>query len=499
MRALAFAFTAAAAGVLTACAVGPDYQRPTIESPATYAGLPANAAPAAADAEWWKQFGDPVLESLIGEALGNSKDLRIAAARVEQAAAVLVQTRSPLFPQINYQAQPGRYRYSEQSTTATPIGLSNPTSYTSVLAGASWELDLWGRIRRQSEAAQATLLATEAARRGVVLSLVTQLATSYVQLRSLDEQLVIAERTRAAYRDSLKLTLDKFEFGQVSRIQVAQVQSQLETASARIPQIRTQIKQTETAITLLVGRNPGPVPRGKSITELTPPLVPAGVPSQLLERRPDILQAEQQLIAANAQIGAAKALYFPTISLTGAFGSSSTELGNLFSGPTRVWSYAGSLAGPLFAGGAISAQVTSAEAGQRAALATYERAIQHAFADVDQALAARADVDEQLAAQDRLVKSLAEYSELSRMLFDGGYMPYSTVLQAEQQLFPEELNLAAARGQALVAVVALYRTMGGGWVEQATQRAPAVRDGALFAPKVSLGTDASAKPVEPAR
>ena len=474
----------AGALALAGCTVGPDYQRPAVDAPAAFAGMPADAA-AMADAEWWRQFGDPLLDRLIAEALAGNKDLRIAAARVEQAAGVLVQTRSPLFPQINYQAGVGRYRFSEQSTTATPIGLSNPTDYGSLLAGASWELDLWGRVRRLSESAQASLLASEAARRGVVLTLVAQVATSYVQLRSLDAQLEIALRTRDVYVASLKLTQDKFEFGQVSQLQVAQVQSQLETAAARIPQIRTQIKLTENALSILLGRNPGPLPRGRSIAELSPPPVPAGVPSQLLERRPDIVQAEQQLIAANAQIGAAKALYFPTISLTAGLGTASTDLGNLFTGPTRIWNYAGGLAGPIFQGGAIAGQVASAEAARRAALANYERAIQHAFADVDQALAARGDVAEQVAAQQRLVKALAEYAELARLLFDGGYMPYSTVLQAEQQLFPEELNLAAARGQALASVIAIYRAMGGGWIAEAARLAPSpVAGGGLFAPSM---------------
>ena len=477
---------AALAGALglAGCTVGPDYRRPAVDAPAAFAGMPADAA-AMADAEWWRQFGDPLLDRLIAEALAGNKDLRIAAARVEQAAGVLVQTRSPLFPQINYQAGVGRYRFSEQSTTATPIGLSNPTDYGSLLAGASWELDLWGRVRRLSESAQASLLASEAARRGVVLTLVAQVATSYVQLRSLDAQLEIALRTRDVYVASLKLTQDKFEFGQVSQLQVAQVQSQLETAAARLPQIRTQIKLTENALSILLGRNPGPLPRGRSIAELSPPPVPAGVPSQLLERRPDIVQAEQQLIAANAQIGAAKALYFPTISLTAGLGTASTDLGNLFTGPTRIWNYAGGLAGPIFQGGAIAGQVASAEAARRAALANYERAIQHAFADVDQALAARGDVAEQVAAQQRLVKALAEYAELARLLFDGGYMPYSTVLQAEQQLFPEELNLAAARGQALASVIAIYRAMGGGWIAEAARLAPSpVAGGGLFAPSM---------------
>ena len=494
MRSGAWPVAVALSAMLTGCMVGPDYKRPEVETPASYAGMPENAA-RTADTEWWKRFDDPVLDRLIADALASNKDLRIAAARVEQAAGVLVQTRSPLFPQINYQADTGRYRFSESSTTATPTGLSNPTPYTSVLAGASWELDLWGRIRRQSEAAQANLLATEAARHGVVLTLVAQVATSYVQLRGLDQQLEIALRTRDAYAASVKLTQDKFEFGQVSQMQVAQVQSQLESAAARIPQIRTQIKLTENALAILLGRNPGPIPRGKSVSELVPPPVPAGMPSELLERRPDILQAEQQLVAANAQIGAAKALYFPTISLTGALGTASTDLGNLFSGPTRIWSYAGGLVGPIFQGGAIAGQVASAEAGQRAALANYERAIQNAFADVDQALAARTDVVEQVAAQERLVKSLREYSELSRLLFDGGYVPYSTVLQAEQQLFPEELNLAAVRGQTLAAVIAIYRSMGGGWVAEADRLAPQpVAGGGPFAPAIPQAAPPPAKP-----
>jgi multidrug efflux system outer membrane protein len=218
------------------------------------------------------------------------------------------------------------------------------------------------------------------------------------------------------------------------------------------------------------------------------------MPSQLLERRPDLVQAEQQLVAANAQIGAAKALYFPTISLTGALGTSSTDLGNLFSGPTKVWSYAGGLAGPIFQGGAIAGQVASAEAGQRAALANYERAVINAFADVDLALGARGDALEQAAAQERLVAALAEYSELSRLLFDGGYAPYSTVLQAEEQFFPAQLNLASARAQSLAATISIYRAMGGGWVDQATRQAPSpVAAGGPFAPAMPDAAPAPAK------
>jgi multidrug efflux system outer membrane protein len=477
--------------LLAGCMMGPDYQRPPVDSPNSFLYAPKEVADTA-DTEWWKAFGDPVLDRLIAEALANNKDVKIAAANVEQAAAVLTQTRSALFPQVNYSAAAGRYRFSEQGTTALPNGLSNPTSYYSVLAGASWEVDFWGRVRRLSEAAQASLLGTDEARRGVVLSLVAQVATAYIELRGLDEQLAVAKRTLAAYAESLKLTKDKFEFGQVSQMNVAQVQSQYETAASRIPQIRSQIVLTESALAILLGRNPGPIPRGKTTVALTPPPVPAGVPSQLLERRPDLLRAEQQLVAANAQIGAAKALYFPAISLTGALGTASTQLSNLFSGPAGVWNYAGSIAGPIFNAGAISGQVTQAEAAQKAALLNYERAVQNAFADVDVALSSRAELVEQVAAQERLVKALQDYSELSRLRFDGGYSPYSTVLQAEERLFPEELNLAAARAQLLASVVGIYRAMGGGWVTEADKLAPQPVPGSgPFAPALPGGSEAA--------
>jgi multidrug efflux system outer membrane protein len=463
---------AAGCVALSACMIGPDYQRPDVDVPANWRYAPKSVE-STADTAWWRQFGDPVLDQLIAEGLANNKDVRIAVANVERAAGVLTQTRSPLFPQVNYGANAGRYRFSENGTTALPAGMSNPTAYYSVLAGASWEIDLWGRVRRLSEAAQANVFATEEARRGVVLTLVAQIATSYVQLRGYDEQLAIAQRTLETYGSSLRITRDKFEFGQVSQMNVAQVQSQYETAAARIPQIRTQIALTETAVNTLLGRNPAPVPRGKTIRELTLPPVPAGLPSELLERRPDILQAEQQLVAATAQIGAARAQYFPAISLTGTLGTGSRELGDLFSGPGRIWSFAGGIAGPIFTGGAIAGQVAQTEATQRAALANYQRVIQNAFADVDQSLVTREQVLEQIGAQERLVKSLQDYSELSRLLFDGGYAPYSTVLQAEQQLFPEELNLAAARAQLFASLVSIYRAMGGGWVTEAAKLAPA--------------------------
>jgi len=446
--------------------VGPDYRRPEVETPKAFLYEP-KATAAAADVEWWKRFEDPVLDSLIAAALTNNKNVKIAAANVEQAAGVLQSTRSPLYPQVGYQGAAARERFSQNGATSLPSGLSNPTNVYQALAGASWEIDLWGRVRRQTEAAQANLLATEEARRGVILTLVANVANGYLQLRGLDEQLVMSERTQATYAESLRLMELKFKYGRVSEMNVEQARARYQTASAQIPRIRRDIAVVEDALSILLGRNPGPIPRGKAIFELTLPAVPPGMPSELLERRPDLLQAEEQLIAANALIGAAKAQYFPTISLTGALGTASTDLSNLFKGPARTWNFAGSIVGPIFTGGAIAGQVAQAEAGQKAALLAYELAIQSAFADVDNALVSREQLEQQVAAQEKLVKALRGYSRLAQLQFDGGRAPYSTVLQAEEQLFPAELDWAAARAQLCGSLVTIYKAMGGGWVAAA--------------------------------
>jgi outer membrane protein, multidrug efflux system len=340
----------------------------------------------------------------------------------------------------------------------------NPQTSYQLVGGASWELDLWGRVRRLSEASSADLRAAEEVRRGVILSLVSGVANGYLQLRGLDAQLEIANRTRDTYAESVRLFELKFKHGVVSRMNVEQARVQYETAAAAVPQLESQVAQAENALSILLGRNPGEISRGKTIDQLALPLIPAGLPSQLLERRPDVRQAEQSLIAANARIGAAKARYFPTVSLTGAFGQSSAELSNLFEGPARVWSFAGSLAGPIFAGGAIRGGVRQAEAGQRAALLGYEAAIQSAFADVDNTLVARQQLHEQLAAQDRLVAASAEYERLARLQFDGGVAPYSTVLQAQQALFPAELGRVQLRAALFASGVNLYKAMGGDWL-----------------------------------
>jgi len=293
------------------------------------------------------------------------------------------------------------------------------------------------------------------------------LTINVITLRGLDEQLAIAKSTLGTYAESVRLYQLQFKYGQTSQMTVSQAQSQYETAAVQIPQIESQIAQTENALSVLLGRNPGAIPRGKSIYDLALPKVPAGVPSALLLRRPDLLQAEQSLVAANAQIGAAKALYFPTISLTGALGSSSSDLSNLFKGPTRVWNYAGQIVGPIFTFGAVSGQVAQSEAAEQAALLNYQLSIQNAFADVDNALVANQKLKDQLAAQERLVVALKDYSRLAKLQYDGGYAPYSTVLQAEQSLFPAELTLAAVRTSVFTSAANTYKAMGGGWVTEA--------------------------------
>ena len=462
--------------ILAGCAIGPDYRRPDLDVPKAYRYEPQEVKDII-NTDWWAQFQDPVLDRLIAEGLAGNKNIKIAAANVEQAAAVLMQVRAPLFPQFGYSGSDTRARQSGSLSTSLPGIRPEPKTTYEAFGTASWELDLWGRIRRQTEAARADILATQEARRGVILSLVGLVAKNYLLLRGLDEQLAISRRSLAAYGESVRLFELQLKYGQVSEMTVAQARTQYETAAAAIPQIQAQIIQTENAISLLLGRNPGPMPRGKTIYELTAPAVPAGLPSDLLAQRPDILQAEQNLIAQNALIGAARALYFPTVSLTGAYGRASQELHHLFKDPARAWNFTGTVQGPLFTFGAIYGQVKQATAAQKAALQSYEAAIQNAFADVENALSSREKLGEQLAAQTRLLAASKTYERLATLQYNGGYAPYSTVLQAQQQLFPAELQFAQLSSSTLSASVSVYQAMGGGWVDAADRMTAASPEG----------------------
>ena len=448
------------------CAIGPDYKRPAIDVPQAYRYGDTQGKPDAADSEWWKQFNDPVLDEFIAEALVNNKNVKIAAANVEKAGGVLMTTRSALFPQITYNGTAERTQVSKNALT---VPTQNPYTNYQALGGVSWEIDLWGRIRRLTESARASLYSTMEARRGVVLSLTAQVASTYIQLRALDEQLIISRDTLKAYRESVRIFELQNKYGQVSGMTVQQARSQYETAAAQIPQIEVQIAQTENALCILLGRNPGPLERGLKLAELGMPDVPANLPSDLLERRPDILQAEQNLIAANAQIGAAKAQFFPRISLTGNAGWTSEDLSNLFMGPSAAWNYAGTVTGPIFTGGGVLGQFTQARAQQQAALFAYQQAIQNAFADTENALISRRKVQEQLSAELKKVAAYKEYARLAGLQYNGGYTPYLTVLDAQQQLFPAELSAVQTSASAFISVVNLYKAMGGGWVAKAEE------------------------------
>jgi len=451
---------------LGSCMVGPNYRRPAVETPPSWR-LEEKEAQDMANTAWWEQFQDPVLEELIRTALRENKDVQIAAARVEEFMGQYRTTRAALFPQISAGTTAGRSRATAEGPAPLSPAVENPADTYQVFLNGSWEIDFWGKLRRANEAARANLLSTEEGRRGLILTLVTSVASAYVNLRDLDQQLVIAKRTAKSREDSYSLFLLRFEGGVISEVELSQVKSLYEEALSIIPVIRKSIVQQENALRVLLGRNPGPIPRGRSIDELVLPAVPAGLPSALLANRPDIRQAEQNLIAANATIGVAKAQYFPTISLTGFLGYSSTDLSNLFTGPARVWSYSVPVVAPIFTGGAIAGQVKAAEAVQQQALLKYQQSIQNAFREVEDELVNQRDLREQLAAQGRQVEALSNYAELAEMRFDNGYTSYLEVLDAERSLFNAELSRAQTKGVLFQAMVNLYKAMGGGWVSKA--------------------------------
>jgi outer membrane protein, multidrug efflux system len=439
------------------CVLGRDYTRPTVEVPQAYR-FANGAAPASTLADvpaWWRGFGDPELDALVDEGLAANHDLRIATARVDEFAAHVVATRAQGLPQVGYGASAGRQRAND-----VVVG-----SYSALLS-ASWELDLWGRIRREDEAARANLLATEQARLGVALTLVSAIVSGYVTLLDLDRRLEVAEATLEGRRRNVDIFQMRLEGGVVSDFEMMQVTAEYETAVGSIPELQQAIVQQEHALSVLIGRNPGPIKRGRSLQSLATPPVPAGLPSDLIARRPDILQSEQQLVAANALVGAARALYFPTISLTGFGGSASSELDHLFTGPARTWSFIGQLLGPIFAGGAIDSANRQAQARHEQALEVYKQTIQSAFRDVDDALAAiqnnRALVD----SLERRVAALQRAVELARERYDNGYADYLDVLDTERSLFSAELSLTTARGDGYRSLVNLYRALGGDWIEQ---------------------------------
>ena len=468
MRRIIFSFLLTLA--VTGCMVGPNYQRPQVDTPQSWR-FEDKEAKETANTAWWEQFNDTVLNELIQISLQENKDVKIAAARVEQFIGLYGTTRAALFPQIGAGASYGRQRVSE---LAGPLPLEQSGgnaifNLSQLFLNGSWEIDLWGKLRRATEAARANLLSTEEARRTVILTLVTSVANSYINLRDLDKQLELTKQTAQNYKESYDLFSLRFKYGTVSEIEVSQSKSQYEQALSNIPFFEKLIAQQENALCVLLGRNPGPIPRGKTIDQLVLPTVPAGLPSDLLTNRPDIRQAEQNLIAANANIGVAKAQYYPTISLTGALGWASNDLGDLFKSGAKTWSWAVPIAAPIFTGGAIAGQVKSAEAVQQQALIGYQKAIQTAFREVDDALIDQKQTREQLASQDEEVNALRDYVRLAKLRYDNGYTSYLEVLYSESRLYNSELAQTQTHGSLFEALVNLYKAMGGGWVVKADE------------------------------
>jgi len=460
---------------LSGCLLGPNYERPAVDAPPAFRFAESDAKDLVNTA-WWEQFQDPALNALIATALADNKDVKIAAARVEQFLGQFVTTRSQLFPQVAAGFDAQRQRVPLGSTQL-PSGVGPVFNQFQATLSASWEIDFFGKLRRQTEAARASLLSSEEGRRATILTLVASVASSYVNLLSLDRQLDIAKSTAASRAASVHVFQLRFSGGEVSQMELAQSQSEYEASLATIPQIELQIAQQEDALSILLGHNPGDIARDRELDDLALPAVPAGLPSELLERRPDLRQAEQDLIAANALIGAARALYFPSISLTGLFGSASTRFSSLFTGPARVWSYAGAVTLPIFTAGSISGQVTQAEAQQQQALFQYQKSIQVAFQEVADALVSLQKTREQLVVQGSQVDALRTYARLARLRFEGGYTSYIEVLDAERSLFNAQLSYAQTQGVVFTSAVSLYKAMGGGWVTDAEHMTSTTYDG----------------------
>ncbi|HYC93899.1 MAG TPA: efflux transporter outer membrane subunit [Thermoanaerobaculia bacterium] len=441
--------------LLAACTVGPNYQRPAVPIPENFYGATQAAEAASlADAPWFDVFQDPVLRALIDEALRNGFEPRIAAARVEEARARFGISESLRYPDVDYQVGLGRSRVNEE--TSNRGGAS---------VGASWEADLWGRIRRLNEAARAQYLATEEGRRAVTLSLVAEVATAYFDLRALDAELDIARRSTAAFRDTRDLFHRRLEGGTASAVETARAEALLANSAAVIPLLERAIVATENRINFLAGRPPGPVARGAALTDQPlPPSVPAGLPSSLLLRRPDIRQSEQFLIAANANIGVAEAAFYPTLSLTGLLGVASPELSNLFD-EGRTWSIQSSLLGPIFNAGRLRNQRRAAVAQFDQARIAYEADITNALGEVSTALVSVEKLRQVEEERTRAVRANEEAVRLVTLRYESGLSAYFEVLDAMERLLAAENNLAETRRDRLVALVAFYRALGGGWDE----------------------------------
>src|SRR5271166_805719 len=448
---------------MAGCAVGPNYHRPAVQTPGVYRDLkddPQAQAQAAsfADLPWWQVFQDPQLQELIRTALKENYDLQLAAERITAARAQVTITRSNLFPQVQGSAN---FTGGKDASTQSKFNILGLT------ADAAFQLDLFGRLRRATEASRAELLATEDARQTVTLTLVSDVASDYFKLLDLDLQLRITRDTVKTQEESVKLTRLRLDHGVATKLDVLQAQQVLDTANAQIPDLERQIGQEEDAISILLGHYPEGIRRGLPlVAQPFPPEVPAGMPSALLERRPDIRQVEQELVAANAEIGVARAAFFPQISLTGSGGGAfgrSTLFSGLMSSQTGIWSYGAQVTQPIFTGGALRGNLHYAESQNRQELIAYQQAIQLAFRDVSDALIGYQKLHEVRVAQETTVKDLQDTVDTSLVRYRGGITTYLEVLDGQRSLFEAELTLAQARGNEYQSLVQLYKALGGGW------------------------------------
>jgi multidrug efflux system outer membrane protein len=455
---------AALSVLLTSCAMGPDYSRPDIATSDSFrmAGEEKDL-PSLANVPWWELYHDEELQKLIRIALEENKDLKRAVAVVDEFAARLLVAKTDFAPQMN--ATANAPAFGNTKNVAFP-GFPNPFNYY-VQGNLAWEIDVWGRIRRSNEAALGDLLAREENRRALILQLVGGVAQAYFDLRQFDMQLEIAQRTLQAWEDSVRIGQARLRQGLTNRLDVDQFEAEREFAAARIAELKRQMVQKENELSVLLGRNPRQISRGQSLTEqVMPPVVPAGLPSELLQRRPDVVQAEQGLAAATARIGMAKADRFPKLSITGILGIASPQLSRLVANETFFGVAGPSLAGPLFNAQILGFQQKAAEAQARQALAQYEQTILVAFREVEDALVGVSTTREQAEAQERQVNALRSALHLANVRYKGGLANYLDVLIAQRSLFDAELSLAATHRLHLVSVVQLYKALGGGWFSE---------------------------------
>jgi multidrug efflux system outer membrane protein len=444
----------------TSCAVGPDFVRPVVDEPVVYrTPVEPGEAASIANLPWWDVFEDDVLQQLIREALAANYDLKIAVQRVEQARQSAGVARAPFYPQIGYSVSGGTQKGPAADGTSAVT-----SDYVYGAASLAWEIDVWGRIRRSSEAAKETLLATEQVRRGVLLSLVTIVAQSYLTLLELDRELEIAIATTKTFQETLDLFQRRFDGGVGNQLEVSRARAALAETQAQVPEIERRIVVQENLISVLLGRNPGPIPRGAAFQDRpVPPATPPGLPSELLQRRPDILTAEHEIATANANVGVALANFFPKIGLTALYGGQSTELAEIVTGSFSVWNIAGNAAGPLFQGFALLHQYRGQKAVWEETRARYTQTVITAFSEVSDTLTAEDKLGQSRAAQEVAVRAYEDSVRLSLIRYDSGLASYYEVLESQQLLFPAQISLAQVQLQQLLTVVTLYRALGGGW------------------------------------